>query len=266
VVVSFPESIVLPVVIAISMTIFVFQTLTFANPKATVVSPNRFLRYCAAVVDKRPPRHARTGKGLIFPALEFIFAFLNGYSISQHGRAYIRRNAAFEDIINRTKIDRTEAKFVDIYIVFVTVLLAILLLLDLPKVLATSFVLYIIIEAIQRTGSVILFDKLRGHPPPADTRRSLIIGIINFFQIVIGFAVIWQAVQPACIGSPESVSIWNFVERSFDISGFGDSSCKKISETPNGIVLTGQRLATMWTLLVVVSYSIGALPSRQKHS
>lgn len=240
-----------------------FALMNWADGSHSFVSTDPWVRFYSRLIDLRPPKHAQHGKGWIFPYSELLFASLNCFSVSQWGRACIRRNYGCASHHERQKIDRLEAAWIDTYVAANLVALSLLLILDVKSSWAAAYSVYVIAEMVQRTVNVILFDKFRGHPPPADTRRSLLISVLNVLIVVLGFSVIWYAMPDLCVPLSESENVLDFVRHSAGVSGFTDGLCAEDQVGTASWVNIAQNLATIWTMVIVLSYSIGALPRRE---
>ena len=240
-----------------SFTLWVFR-------RTVIRDRDEVIRLYSGVIDRRPSSGRFTRTGWILRSFELLFAALNCLSISQHVRGWTRRDyfLASTHVGTRLQIDRAEARRVDTYVSISTLVILGMLITGAPgEFISVALPAYFIAESTQRTGSTVIFDKLRGHLPPADTRRSLILSIVNLFQVIIGFALIWSVADSACL-EPSKLEVIDYVLHSFEVAGFGNPACSTQHLNPNAIVSAIQRLATLWILTVVISNAVSALPRR----
>ena len=217
------------------------------------------------------PSYRLERAGWLLLAMERLFRYLNFSSCGQLGRAFFRFQGRKQSSGGSSwSVGVYEARFVDCYVVFSAILLAIALGFTIPansgvRAVAVVLSIYVMWEVFHRTVNVLLFDHLRGDPEVASIQRSLILGFINYLEIIVGYAVL------IAVWLPHSVlGIGDSGFRADDVAPaiWASFQTATLTEMPHHlegyewILPAAEVLTSLWVLAVLLAWVTGALPRR----
>ncbi|MDA1258024.1 MAG: hypothetical protein O3C10_09330 [Chloroflexi bacterium] len=125
--------------------------------------------------------------------------------------------------------------------------------------------IYVMGEITQRTFSVVVLDDLRGHRGVANIQRTLILGIINFFEMLAGFAVLYAVWIPD--GAGRVVDMKSSAARVPDMMWLSIKTATFISvpedmEGYEWLIPASQILMSLWLIAILIGWAIDGLPKR----